>query len=106
MVKYTIVDVKQQNDDDSLSFCVVVNEDPAREGQVFVYENVTFAESEDGSLECGVNMTKLIPGSGILQLEQISDDEQQFMQDLLMQLVEDFVTDAVARAEEANKPNP
>lgn len=100
MINYSIVDVKQPAEgEEGLSFCVVVHDDATREGQIFVYENLTFSEGEDGNLECGVNMTKLLPGSGIQNLDEISDEEQEFMQELLSQMVEDFVQEAINKAE-------
>lgn len=95
-MKYSIVDVKQSETE--LSFCAVVD-DPLQKDVVFVFEDVQFIENDEGALEIGVNMSKLIPGAGIRGAEAMDDKEVAFMQDLLTEMINDFITGAVDRAE-------
>ncbi len=99
-MKYNIVDVKQSETE--LSFCVIVD-DELQKDVVFVFEDVQFLEGEDGNLEIGVNMSKLIPGAGIRSADDMDDKEVMFMQDLLTEVINDFIMGATDRASETSE---
>ncbi len=79
---------------DSISFAVIVNNNPKYEGKVFIYENLYVLESTDGQAQISVGLV-MLDGDKRLMRADMPQEDQDFMVEVLMQISEETMGEEV-----------
>lgn len=102
---YAVIGVKPGEDDDSgITFAVVLRNMPEYEKHVFMFENLTFINEEDGDdVMIGVNFAHLEPG-GIRR--QCKVDMKPEVEAMMIEMVQQISEDVLKKAIDYAKGNP